>query len=118
VAQASGRDPEIVGSDGLALSSEVCPQSGMHSGSGNLDGKEGEGSENSFHEGRSSSPNSPFPRTMDSVKKFAGGGYREKEPLALPALHLLLEIDSAPLTMGFPTGTAQEPPIPPSASAG
>jgi hypothetical protein len=34
---------------------------------------------------------------MDSVKKFAGGDYREKETLALPALHLLLEIDSAPL---------------------
>jgi hypothetical protein len=56
VAQASGCDPEIVGSDELALSGEICPQSGMHSSGGNLDGEEGKASENSFHEGRSPSP--------------------------------------------------------------
>ena len=80
--------------DELDLSGEICPEPSMHSGSGDLDGEEGETPYDSFHEGRSSGPNSPVFHTMDSVKKFTGGDDREKGPLVLPALYMLLENDS------------------------
>jgi hypothetical protein len=64
-----------VGSYESPLSCEICPQAGMHSGRGDLDGKEGKAPEDSFHEGGSPGPNAPVSRPMNSVKKFAGGDH-------------------------------------------